>query len=122
VKLYHEENKKYEQLITRSARTEGDAIVIDLRNCAAIPVGNRFLEYVLFPEQNISIRIVDGKNKAFAMISVGHSIINPTSTIDVGALTLKYGGGGHKRVGTCQVEYEDVDRVVSEMLDVINAA
>jgi nanoRNase/pAp phosphatase (c-di-AMP/oligoRNAs hydrolase) len=40
----------------------------------------------------------------------------------VGALTLKYGGGGHKRVGTCQVAYEDVDRVVSEMLDVINAS
>jgi nanoRNase/pAp phosphatase (c-di-AMP/oligoRNAs hydrolase) len=122
VKLYHEENKKYEQLITQSARTEGDAIVIDLRNCEAIPVGNRFLEYVLYPEQNISIRIVDGKNKEFAMISVGHSIINPTSSIDVGVLTLNYGGGGHKRVGTCQVAYEDVDWVVGEMLDVINAS
>ena len=122
VKLYHEENKKYEQLITRSARTEGDAIIIDLRNCEAIPVGNRFMEYVLYPEQNISIRIVDGKNKAFAMISVGHSIINPTSEIDVGLMTLKYGGGGHKRVGTCQVPYEDIDKVVGEMLDVINAS
>lgn len=122
VKLYHEENKKYEQLITQSARTEGDAIVIDLRNCEAIPVGNRFLEYVLYPEQNISIRIVNGKNKEFAMISVGHSIINPTSSIDVGVLTLNYGGGGHKRVGTCQVAYEEVDKVVAEMLDFINAS
>jgi nanoRNase/pAp phosphatase (c-di-AMP/oligoRNAs hydrolase) len=122
VRLYHEENKKYEQLITQSARTEGDAIVIDLRNCEAIPVGNRFLEYVLYPEQNISIRIVDGKNKEFAMISVGHSIINPTSSIDVGVLTLNYGGGGHKRVGTCQVAYEEVDTVVAEMLDFINAS
>jgi nanoRNase/pAp phosphatase (c-di-AMP/oligoRNAs hydrolase) len=76
----------------------------------------------LYPEQNISIRIGDGKNKAFAMISVGHSIINPTATIDVGVLTLKYGGGGHKRVGTCQIAYEDVDRVVSEMLAEINAS
>jgi oligoribonuclease NrnB/cAMP/cGMP phosphodiesterase (DHH superfamily) len=122
VKLYHEENKKYERLITRSARIQGNAIVIDLRNCEDIPVGNRFLEYVLYPEQNISIRIGDGKNKAFAMISVGHSIINPTATIDVGVLTLKYGGGGHKRVGTCQIAYEDVDRVVSEMLAEINAS
>jgi oligoribonuclease NrnB/cAMP/cGMP phosphodiesterase (DHH superfamily) len=122
VKLYHKENKKYEQLITKSARTEGDAIVIDLRDCEAIPVGNRFLEYVLYPEQNISIRIADGKNKAFAMISVGNSIINNTSRINVGSLTLKYGGGGHERVGTCQVAYEDVDRVVSEMLRVINAS
>jgi oligoribonuclease NrnB/cAMP/cGMP phosphodiesterase (DHH superfamily) len=122
VKLYHEENKKYEQLITKSARTEGDAIVIDLRACEVIPVGNRFLEYVLYPEQNISIRIANGKNRAFAMISVGNSIIKNTSRINVGSLTLKYGGGGHKRVGTCQVAYEDVDRVVSEMLGVINAS
>jgi oligoribonuclease NrnB/cAMP/cGMP phosphodiesterase (DHH superfamily) len=121
VKLYHEENIKYELLITKSARTEGDAIVIDLRDCEDIPVGNRFLEYVLYPEQNISIRIANGKNKAFAMISVGNSIINNTSRINVGSLTLKYGGGGHERVGTCQVAYEDVDRVVSEMLNVINA-
>jgi oligoribonuclease NrnB/cAMP/cGMP phosphodiesterase (DHH superfamily) len=121
VKVYHEENKKYNELITRTARLEGDAIIIDLRDCQEIPVGNRFLEYVLYPDQNISIRIANGKDKAFAMISVGHSVINPTSRVDVGALSLKYGGGGHRRVGTCQVPYEDVDRVVDEMLDVINA-
>ncbi|MGD2187133.1 MAG: exopolyphosphatase, partial [Desulfobacterales bacterium] len=101
VKVYHEENEKYKQLIRRSARLEGDAIIIDLRDCHEIPVGNRFLEYVLYPDQNISIRIANGKNRAFAMISVGHSIINPASHINVGALTLKYGGGGHQNVGTC---------------------
>ena len=122
VTLYREENKKYEQLITRKARIEGDAIVIDLRDCPSIPVGNRFLEYVLYPEQNISVRIVDGKDKAFAMISIGHSIVNSTSKVDVGTLALKYGGGGHKRVGTCQVSYNDADRVVGEILEVINAS
>ncbi len=122
IKLYQKENRKYEQLITSTAKIEGDVIVLDLRNCQTLPVGNRFMEYVLYPEQNISIRIADGKNKAFAMISVGHSIINPTATVDVGSLTLKYGGGGHKRVGTCQVAYKDADRVVNEMLEVINAS
>ena len=121
VKLYHEENVKYEQLITKAAIIKGNAIVIDLRDCEPIPAGNRFLEYVLYPEQNISLRIVDGKKKEFAMISVGRSIINRTSTIDVGTLVLKYGGGGHKRVGTCQVAYENVDQVVDEILNVINA-
>ena len=122
VKLYNEENAKYEKLIKKSAVIKGNAIVIDLRDCGAIPAGNRFLEYVLYPEQNISLRIVDGKKKQFAMISVGHSIINRTSTIDVGTLTLRYGGGGHKRVGTCQVAYQDVNQVVGQMLDVINAS
>ena len=122
VKRYQEENKKYEQLIRQIAKIEGDAIILDFRNYRSIPLGNRFLEYVLYPAQNISIRIADGKNKTFAMISVGHSIINPTSSVDVGSLSLKYGGGGHERVGTCQVSDKDADRVVGEMLAVINAS
>ena len=121
VQVYHEETSKYKALLARTTRIEGDAILIDFRGIAENPVGNRFMEYVLYPEQNISVRIVDGRNKQFAMISVGHSILDRTSLVDVGSLVLKYGGGGHKQVGTCQVEYDDVDRIVGEMLQVINA-
>jgi len=121
IQVYHEETSKFKSLLTRHSRIEGDAIFIDFRNITEIPVGNRFLEYVLYPDQNISIRIVDGRNNEFAMISVGHSIINRTSTVDVGSMVLKYGGGGHQQVGTCQVKYDEVDRIVAEMLQVINA-
>jgi len=121
VQVYHEENKKFRTLISDIAIIEGDAIIIDLRGQREVPVGNRFMEYVLYPEQNISIRIIDGKNKQFAMISVGHSIINRSSDIDVGKLTLQYGGGGHEKVGTCQVKYEDVDKIVTEILQTINS-
>ena len=121
VQVYHEETSKYKALLARNTRIEGDAILIDFRGIAENPVGNRFMEYVLYPEQNISVRIVDGRNKQFAMISVGHSILDRTSLVDVGSLVLKYGGGGHKQVGTCQVEYDDVDRIVGEILQVINA-
>ena len=120
VEVYREENEKYKTLLKEIVKIEGDAIIIDLRGQQDIPAGNRFMEYTLFPEQNISVRIVDGRNKEFAMISIGHSIIKNTSNVDVGALTLKYGGGGHKKVGTCQVQYEDVDRVVKEVLQTIN--
>ena len=121
VQKYHEETSKYKALLARTIRIEGDAILIDFRGIAENPVGNRFMEYVLYPEQNISVRIVDGRDKQFAMISVGHSILDRTSRVDVGSLVLKYGGGGHKQVGTCQVEYDDVDRIVGEILQVINA-
>jgi len=120
VQVYHEETSKYKALLSRHTRIEGDAILIDFRGIDEIPVGNRFMEYVLYPEQNISVRIVDGRNKQFAMISVGHSILDRSSLVDVGSLVLKYGGGGHRQVGTCQVEYNDVDRIVGEMLQVIN--
>jgi nanoRNase/pAp phosphatase (c-di-AMP/oligoRNAs hydrolase) len=78
------------------------------------------MEYVLYPQLNISIRIMDGKNNELAVISIGHSIINPTSAVHVGYFTLKHGGGGHKQVGTCQVKYEEVDNVVNELLQIIN--
>ena len=120
IQVYHEETSKFKTLLTRHSRIEGDAILIDFQGIDEIPVGNRFLEYVLYPDQNISIRLVDGRNKEFAIISVGHSIINRTSTVDVGSMVLKYGGGGHKQVGTCQVQYDEVDRIVGEMLLVIN--
>ena len=76
--------------------------------------------YALFPEQNISVRVFDGREKAFCVFSVGHSILQRTSNTNVGALMLAYGGGGHPRVGTCQVPYEEADRVLREMLAVIN--
>ena len=121
IRVYQEENAKFKTLLEQHSRIEGDAILIDFQGLDEIPVGNRFLEYVLYPDQNISIRIFDGKNKEFAIISVGHSIINRTSTVNVGSMVLKYGGGGHKQVGTCQVAYDEVDRVVNEMLQIINA-
>jgi hypothetical protein len=120
VEVYREENEKYKQLLNQIVKIDGDAIMIDMRGQQDVPVGNRFMEYTLFPEQNISIRIADGRNKEFAMISVGHSIINRTSKVNVGRLALKFGGGGHEKVGTCQVPYEDVDSVVKQLLQTIN--
>jgi nanoRNase/pAp phosphatase (c-di-AMP/oligoRNAs hydrolase) len=37
--------------------------------------------------------------------------------VDVGSLLLKYGGGGHHQVGTCQVSTEDAERVIAEVID-----
>ncbi len=121
VNVYRKESKKFQEFIKEHARIEGDAIVLDFRGIKDIPVGNRFIEYTLYPDQNISVRIVDGKKREFAMISIGHSIINKTSSVDVGSLALKYGGGGHKQVGTCQVPYEEADTVLKEILVAINS-
>jgi oligoribonuclease NrnB/cAMP/cGMP phosphodiesterase (DHH superfamily) len=120
IAVYHEENEKYKTLIHEIVTIKGDAIIIDLRGIKDIPVGNRFMEYTLFPRQNISVRIVDGKNGDVDMISIGRSIINKTSSVNVGSLTLKYGGGGHEKVGTCQIKKEDVNHVLKEIIQTIN--
>ena len=52
---------------------------------------------------------------------VGHSILNRTSNTDVGKLMLAYGGGGHQRVGTCQVTTETAERNRQELIDRITS-
>ena len=121
VNVYRKESKKFQKFIREHAIIEGDAIVLDFRGIKDIPIGNRFIEYTLYPDQNISVRLVDGKKREFVMISIGHSIINKTSGVNVGSLALKYGGGGHKQVGTCQVPYEEADTAFKEILEAINS-
>ncbi len=115
-KLYFEQNALFIEMVKAHTKTDGNVIISDLRDVDPIYSGNRFIVYSLFPQQNISLWIVDGRNKQNCPIAVGHSIINRTSKTDVGALMLKYGGGGHRQVGTCQVNYDDTSRVIAELV------
>jgi nanoRNase/pAp phosphatase (c-di-AMP/oligoRNAs hydrolase) len=115
--LYFEQTSNYKEMVLKYAKPVGNVIMVDLRNVETIYAGNRFFIYTLFPEQNISIWVVDGRNKVNVAVTVGYSIINRTATTDVGALLLYYGGGGHRQVGTCQVAYDDADRVIAEILE-----
>ncbi len=42
--------------------------------------------------------------------------MNRTSQTNVGKLMLKYGGGGHTRVGTCQVPVADYKAVMEDLI------
>ena len=116
VDVYYEQHDLFIKMVKERAKIEGNAIYIDLRDAETIHAGNRFLLYTVFPQQNISVWVVDGRKKINTVITVGYSVINKTATVDVGSLMLKYGGGGHKAVGTCQVAYDDTDRIIGEIL------
>ena len=62
-----------------------------------------------------------GVRKQNVVMTCGHSIINRTSNTDIGSLMLKYNGGGHARVGTCQVPTDQADRVLEELVKQMNA-
>jgi nanoRNase/pAp phosphatase (c-di-AMP/oligoRNAs hydrolase) len=115
--FYLEQSHDFKKMLLEHTVTHGNVIVTDLRGVETINVGNRFIVYSLFPEQNISMWVVDGRNKINCAIAVGYSILNRTATVNVGELLLEYGGGGHKQVGTCQVPYEDSDRVIAEFIE-----
>lgn len=121
VNMYENQNNFFKIMIFEHTKVHGNVIVTDLRGVSPIYTGNRFFIYAAFPGQNISIWIVDGKAKQNVSIAVGHSIIKRTSQTNVGSLMLKYGGGGHKQVGTCQVPYGDCDSVLKELISAMNA-
>ena len=91
--------------------------VIDLRNEEEIYTGNRFLVYSLFPDSNISMHVMWGREKQNVVFTVGHSIINRTSKTDVGRLMLEYDGGGHERVGTCQIATPRAERIMQQLIE-----
>ncbi len=117
IEVYFEQNEKFKEMVKAHTRTEKDVIISDLRGVDPIYSGNRFLIYSLYPDQNISVWIVSGKGGQGCSCAVGYSILNRTSNVNVGSLMLKYGGGGHKAVGTCQFSNETMDENIPKLLD-----
>lgn len=116
VEIYFEQTAKFKEMVSSHTQIEKDVIVTDLRGVAPIYSGNRFLIYGMYPDQNISAWIVDGKDSKGCSVAVGYSIINKSSTVDVGSLMLEFGGGGHKKVGTCQFSDEAMSQKVPLLL------
>ena len=117
VEIYNEQTEKFKEMVRKYTTTEGNLIISDLRGVDPIYSGNRFLIYSMYPEQNISAWIVSGRGGAGCSAAVGYSILNKTCTVDVGSLMLKYNGGGHKKVGTCQFSDENMAEELPKMLD-----
>jgi nanoRNase/pAp phosphatase (c-di-AMP/oligoRNAs hydrolase) len=120
VDVYFEQDKLFKEMVGAHTTIQGNVILTDLRGVDPIYTGNRFLIYSLYPEQNVSIWAVDGRGKTNCPLAVGYSILNRTATADIGSLMLKYGGGGHHQVGTCQIPYDDADKVIQDIVDELN--
>lgn len=117
ISRYLEHQEPYQKLIIDCAEIKvNSAVVIDMRNVEQSYVGNRFIEYTIFPYQNLSIRMLKGKTPDITVFAVGHSVINRTSKTDVGKLMREYGGGGHSQVGTCQVPSREADSILLELI------
>ena len=119
IEVYKKQNELFIQMIKEHTEIQKDVIITDLRGVNTIYSGNRFTIYSLYPEQNISVWIVNGKGGKGCSCAVGHSILNRTSIVNVGSLMLKYGGGGHRVVGTCQFSDESMAENVTLLIDEI---
>lgn len=117
IDVYFEQTAKFKEMAEKHTYIEGNVIITDLRNVDPIYSCNRFMIYSMYPEQNISVWIVSGKGGLGCSAAVGYSVLNRTSDVNVGSLMLKYHGGGHKAVGTCQFSDETMQGELPKMLD-----
>ena len=113
---YFEQTDLFKRMLQKNTEIHGSLAVLDLRDQDTIYAGNRFMLYPLYPQCNVSMQIMWGFKKQNIVFTVGHSITNRTCAIDVGKLMLRYGGGGHRTVGTCQIAVEDAERVRGELI------
>lgn len=120
VDLYFQhEPRAVDQLLSAST-VHGNVVVVDLRDQDPIWATNRFMVYALFPQCNLSIHRMWGLKRQNTVLAVGRSIFERTCVTDVGALCLRYGGGGHAGAGTCQIEHSMADQVLQELIGVAN--
>ncbi|MDX2441437.1 MAG: exopolyphosphatase [Desulfobacterales bacterium] len=117
---YFEQDRLFREMLLQKSTVHGSVVLVDLQDQEEIYTGNRFLLYSLFPEQNISMQVMWGFQRQNIVITCGYSIINKSATVDVGSLMLKHGGGGHHRVGTCQISVDNADEVILDILKTLN--
>lgn len=121
VDLYFDQAEQFKAQLRRVAKVHGKVVVLDLRNEEVIHAGNRFMIYALYPETRISVHVAWGFQKQNTAVMIGKSIVNKDSTVDIGELCLKYGGGGHRNAGTCQLDNDVVDRELPNIIAALNA-
>jgi len=120
-KRFFEHQKPFEEMLKQAGTIDGNVIITKLMDQEVIYSGNRFHIYAIYPEQNIEIRVMWGKGKENVVFACGHSVLNRTSKTNVGQLMLEYGGGGHRKVGTCQVPTEEWEEVLQKLVDRMKA-
>jgi nanoRNase/pAp phosphatase (c-di-AMP/oligoRNAs hydrolase) len=108
--------------ILRCSTVQNEVVVLDLRDEEIIHPTNRFLVYALHPECSVSIHVLWGLKQQNTVFAVGRSILNRSSRVDIGALMLGHGGGGHEAAGTCQIDNARAELVLDELVRAILAA
>ena len=120
VDMYFEQQEKFIAQLKEITTIHDKVAVIDLRDQETIYTGNRFMVYALWPEVEVSVHVAWGFKKQNTAVMIGRSIINRNSNVDIGELCLSYGGGGHRKAGTCQLDNDKVDGELPNIIEKLN--
>lgn len=120
VDLYFEQADKFKKQLEEISSIHGNVVLVDQKAVETIYAGNRFMIYAMYPEAEISIHVAWGFKKQNTAVMIGKSIINKSSSFNIGDLCLKYGGGGHANAGTCQIDNDKIDELLPQIIKEIN--
>lgn len=121
VDLFFAQHELFRAQIRRIAEVRDNLVVLDLRDEPTIYAGNRFVVYAMYPQCDISLHVMWGREKQNTVYTVGKSIFDRGSPVDVGRLMLEHGGGGHHAAGTCQGPNEEAEAMKAELIEQILA-
>lgn len=116
VDLFFAQHTLFREQIARVAKVHGKLVVLDLREEPVIYAGNRFVVYAMYPQCDISMHVMWGREKQNTVYTVGKSIFDRGSRVNVGDLMLQHGGGGHHAAGTCQGPNETADALKQRLI------
>ena len=115
--VYFKYEKDYKKQIESCAAVHHNVVVLDLRDQETRYPGNRFIVYAMYPQCNVSLLVRLDRETGATIFSVGKSIINRSSTVNIGEIMLTHGGGGHRAAGACHRDDPvAADQVFQEIL------
>jgi len=117
VDLFFAQHELFRAQIKRVAQVHGNLVVLDLRQEETIYAGNRFVVYAMYPQCDISMHVMWGREKMNTVYTVGKSIFDRGNAVDVGTLMLQNGGGGHHAAGTCQGANDGAEAMKQTLID-----
>jgi nanoRNase/pAp phosphatase (c-di-AMP/oligoRNAs hydrolase) len=121
VDLFFAQHALFREQIARVAQVHGKLVVLDLRNEVTIFAGNRFVVYAMYPQCDISMHVMWGREKMNTVYTVGKSIFDRGSRLNVGELMLSHGGGGHHAAGTCQGPNDLAEAMKARLIEQITS-
>ena len=117
VELFFAQHELFRAQIKKVAVLHDSLVVLDLCNEPQIYAGNRFVVYAMYPQCDISMHVMWGRDKQNTVYTVGKSIFDRGNRVEIGELMLAYGGGGHHAAGTCQGDNVSAEAMKQELID-----
>ncbi len=120
VELMEKYKERFQKQLQDCTSVHDNVAVLDLRWEDNIWPGNRFLIYTMFPDCNVSMHVMRGRENVNTVFALGKSIFNRSSNTNIGELCLAFRGGGHEAAGTCQVANGNAEHVRNALIKRMN--